>query len=138
MQKLLAVLVLVLLAGCSDDPLGPEALAGTYDLVAIDGDPLPYELFNSVVTSGSLDLRADGTFRYTEHLRTEDVVTGEETSETESEAGTYHMDGSTLRFDFENDVEATGVVRDDELTVDAGLLVLLFRRRDGSSAYGHP
>lgn len=57
----------VALVACDEDSTGPFAeFAGTFDLVAVDGEPLPYVYdggsFTLTYTEGELELDGDGTW----------------------------------------------------------------------------
>lgn len=69
-RGLVAVLVgllLALAAACGDDPIGPEALEGNYELVQVNGQDLPArvleqetqggEVWEIFITAGSLTLK---------------------------------------------------------------------------------
>lgn len=118
MRGTLAALAVLAAVGCSDStgPSGQSAV-GTYTLVAIDGDPLPYEFFGSEIRSGSLVLRADKTFTAT---TTDDVS-------TESESGTYAHSGSTITFTT-SEGSVNGTYNGTTIEIDATIVVLTYRR----------
>lgn len=99
------VLISLLASACSgDDPAGPadDAAVGTYVLVEVDGEPLPYT-FNPPplvlqITAGSILLMPDGSFEERVSFRTQNTETGETNDELESHFGTWTRDGDDLRF----------------------------------------
>ena len=106
----LAVLAMLALAtaACGDDDDGgtePTDITGTYTLRTIDGDALPFTLFTAAqnagtkreVTSGSVTLRADGT--YSDRFDFRDTnQTGDETDQFDATDGTWARTGNTITF----------------------------------------
>ncbi len=93
MHKILIVLVALSLAcGGDGDATGPTSVVGTYDLVLVDGEPLPIMSTSTepveIVSSGFIILRGDGTFSYNERGF----------SNSEDGEGTYQLDGNSLTF----------------------------------------
>lgn len=94
----------VLATGCSrDSPVEPdEQVVGSYTLMAFNGEALPTVAVQEPggtleIVSGSLVLRADGTF--TEILNIIVTPTGEEAQEVEEElAGNFSVSGRTVSF----------------------------------------
>ena len=56
---LLVPLAVLLALGCGDEPLAPTAVAGTYVLLSIDGDPLPASTAYGAPAGGSVEVIAD-------------------------------------------------------------------------------
>ena len=87
--------LLLALAGCSSDPLGP-AVNGQYSLVSLNDAALPYDhggLGCCVYQSGSITLQAGSyTISVTAQNRNTLLVF------TESEWGTYTQNGASLSF----------------------------------------
>ncbi len=98
----IAIPAILFLAGCSG-PTGPESVAGHYDLVSVDGEPLPImgpnfllcafggpcDQLIEYVSSGFILLRADGTYSYNEDVWP--------TVDKEGE-GAFRIDGGSLTF----------------------------------------
>jgi hypothetical protein len=67
-ERLIPTLLMIALPACASsrhvppNPLAPEALAGTYELVSIGGSPLPVREFRAVYHGGRLTLYADRRF----------------------------------------------------------------------------
>ncbi|MFW6079364.1 MAG: hypothetical protein ACODAE_07080 [Gemmatimonadota bacterium] len=139
--------VLALITGCGDDPTGPD-VAGEYELVRANGEPLPALVYDSVVVDDD-----DNEFPYQVHLDSGelslsggdyeiglvvDVVLDGDTilpDESLIEDGTYSVhDGGTIRFtSSDGGEESTGSVNGDEISLtetseDYGSFTLLFRR----------
>lgn len=76
MRKGWWVVLLVLLAGCGLQVAGPPAPAGSYTLVTVDDQPLPYtparagHLAAAEITGSQLTLNGDWTFELTMTYRT--------------------------------------------------------------------
>ena len=47
-------LLLTVTAACGDDPVGPEALEGTYELVQVNGEDLPARMLEQETQSGEV------------------------------------------------------------------------------------
>ncbi len=109
-----AVLAGGLLTACGDDDdiTGPESIAGTYILQTVNGDALPATVQGVEVSAASIQLNSNGT--YTLSLTTE--FFGEQT-----DTGTFTVDGSTVNFLDEGDVDEgdrfTGTISGDTLTI---------------------
>jgi hypothetical protein len=96
------------LIGCSDDddddgPLTPSNVEGTYTLTAVNGAAPPgtTEFIAGggrvEITSGTFVLRDNRT--YTETINTRTVpASGAATTNTQTENGSYQMNGSTIVF----------------------------------------
>jgi hypothetical protein len=104
MRATILLVALMATAGC-DSPTAPTA-AGEYEMVALDGAPLPHVVTwqgaGGVVTrteTGAvvLDLRADGTFTRTWHMTHTDAAGARADAYTES--GTYTAARSGGEFD---------------------------------------
>lgn len=105
MRHLIAALTLVLLAGCGDGGTEPDpraAVAGTYDLRAIDDMAVPVVLQDDAeayaeLTSGEMTLRRDGT--YHEELIVNYQLAGEPpAADTSDENGTFTLAGDQITF----------------------------------------
>lgn len=120
-------LVSVLISACGGDATGSgSSLTGTYEMESINGDPLPVEIILVEIRSSTLTFRSNGTFSGQATMR--DLETGAVT--TEQGNGTYTRSGNTIRMleDGENEAsEAT--LNGRTLTVNAGFLVVVYRRR---------
>lgn len=131
-MRLILTAAVLLLLGCSDST-GPKApsIAGTYTLTKIDGEPLPYEIIGTEILSGTVSFRADGTYTATTRSRYEDWDTGEWVTESETEAGTYEVDGSRYTIDVDGDrvPDGSGTFNDLGMSLDVGLFVLTYARQ---------
>jgi hypothetical protein len=102
-KALFAGFTAVAMAACGNDVTGtdPDAVAGEYLLISIDGQPLPVivdQVGNDIaeVTQGSVSLEADGRFSDVTELRlTESGVT---TTEVDATQGTWAVVGTTISF----------------------------------------
>lgn len=129
MRNLLAAACLLLVA-CSDSTGPAASVAGTYDLTAIDGERLPYEILGQEILSGTLLLREGGTFTSSIRSRYEDFVTGEMEEETETESGTYSRDGRSLFLNFDGETEdAAATYEDGTITVNTSLVSFRFEHQ---------
>ena len=125
MRRLLPLLAAMSVLACE------VGVSGTYDLVTIDDQELPftYEIFSTEITiaSGSLTL-SDSTFTVT--FTSYD---GDGDPETENDSGTFTLDESNIihftpgpESGDEGPVEATW--DGDQITISDGEAALVFRR----------
>ena len=132
--RLSLVFLLVGFFACSSDdgePTGPveTSIAGVYNLVSVDGTPMPYLIFEdatgkSECTGGSLTLTNGtgvnrGTFVTRVQLRFEDA-TGTVHNNERIIDGAWDRDGSSLTLDDDGDnqPEATATISGNRLTLN--------------------
>lgn len=118
---LAAVLCCASLAACEGrTPADPSLrIQGTYDLVSVDGEPVPYTIFinsaRSLINSGSITLLADGRFRRQEVRQ---YTFGPEAFQ---DSGTYELRGDSLslvtRMGTELSVAAPAALSDTAIVV---------------------
>lgn len=128
--RLFAALVVLLLGGCANGT-GPGAVIyGTYNLVEVDGEAVPYKMEDGTVwRSGSFTLNEDRTFLFRSELtrpisgRT-DTVQARGTFAIQEQALTLATDASF--------VPLSGTIRDERIALDFGPegdpLLAVFRR----------
>lgn len=124
-MRILLCLALVFAAGCSSDSpplLEPEAVAGTYDLVTIDGEPLPVagteSLYDYEVLSGFLEVRLDGMVEQS-ITRSERLGAYPAEIRTYESTHPYRLGSRTIVIEYD-DAEATGRIRGGELALVRG------------------
>ncbi len=115
----------ILLSACSgDSPSEPGDISGVYALESVDGVGLPAIVLDEPpdsrieVTSGVMELKADGSFRFASELRW--IVTGlPQRNITREHIGTYSSNGTSFTFDPTNADEESfsGQLNRDLLTV---------------------
>lgn len=74
MRKLLGAVLVLAVAGCAANSQipGERAAAGTYNLIAVDGQAVPQKIASGEeVVDGTLVLNNDGTFEMKTSLRTQ-------------------------------------------------------------------
>lgn len=128
-MRVIAVTLCILLAACSDSTGPGSSIAGIYELVSLNGEPLPQEFLGGEILSGNLTLREDGTFTSVVRDRFEDLVTGDTVQETNTESGTYSRDGRSLLFEFDGGDDIAGAYEGGTITLDLGIARLEFERR---------
>lgn len=130
LMRIIAALAVCLLTlpACSDSTGPGVSLSGRYTLAQIDGEPLPYEIFDAEILSGAITFRGDGTYVSEIRSRYEDWMTGEPWVSDEIEQGSYQLNGSRFTIDNDGDgvPDGSGRVRDDGVAIDVGLFVLEF------------
>jgi hypothetical protein len=100
-KAIFAVLGVVLLAACNDTTVVNGDASGTYNLTAINGDPVPVLVTATttdtvVITSGVIAINADGTF--TETLSFDHTTGGVTTPNTDVCPGNYVQRGNAFTF----------------------------------------
>lgn len=127
-QKFIPLLILCSFLACDSDATGVASdVVGTYQLIAVDGEPLPQTAGLSNIVSGSLTLHGDGTFIRRTVEEYEDWLTGEISEEAETETGTYSRSGNRMTFTVpEGSVRGSYV--DDTIIIDAILIEYTYRR----------
>ena len=117
-----------LVMGCADASTSPADLAGTYALVGVAGQALPYTTadatYTYVTTDGTLYLGQDRTYRVEVNSRVVNRNTNYGTTVTDVGTGTYTLSGNRLTVypDASSDVAlnqtTTGTVSGSTVTVD--------------------
>ena len=133
----LAIALALTAGACTDDKSPTEVsteVTGTYRLQTVNGQPLPFVLFNSggfstSITAQSLTLNNNGSFSQTTTFR--DVTPEGTTTEQLSSTGTYSRSGSTITFNLpatqEDPADSfSGTISGNTITlVDAGFTAVL-------------
>ena len=135
-MRFLACLLPVAAAACrSDGPTDhtPVSLAGTWRLQTVNGNGLPVVLeqngaYKEELTSDVLTVAASGTFTQSMQIRV--TESGQVTTETVEDAGSYTLNGTAVTFTFDSDGwTGTGSVSGNTLTVAVGGLALVYRKQ---------
>jgi hypothetical protein len=109
-----------LLTACDGDGTGPGGIFGTYTLVSVNGEELPVEVGGTEYIAGWIRLNSDSTF--TASL-TIDLGSG---PVTDSDSGTFAVDGSTI--DFFGEIGFSATVSGNTLTIREGVDTFVFRK----------
>lgn len=125
-----AAVILALSAVACSDSISPESLAGTYQLISVDGE-LPFVIDDdgttvTSVTAGTLTLTAAGTM--TASLTVTATTSSGTTTEMEGSSGVYTVDGNTITFTFAGEAPDTGTVSGNTVTVMSQGYTLVFRK----------
>ena len=131
-RSLLAMIWLVATA-CSAEPSAPAPVTftGTWILRSVNGTGLPYivaqdgtnriELVSNVITATTNSFTEVGTYRST--------VRGIVDTTTESDAGTFTVNGTTVSILYNNGLSATGTVARVTFTVELNGFAFVFDKR---------
>ena len=130
----LACAAATLLACGGGDSTGPVASAeGTWNLQSVGGSALPYTYAFDAATSHRAEvlsdvfqLNADGSF--TETFTTRDTQGTTVTTQTATDAGTWHQSGKTVTVTFA-DGSLTATINEDQITINTAAGVLLYARQ---------
>jgi hypothetical protein len=118
-----ALLLSGLLTACGDDSTGPSSIFGTYTLVSVNGEGLPWEPEPGFeLIAGWIRLNSDST--YTVSL-TADIGSG---PVTETDTGTFTVTGSTIDLIEGLFATATATVSGNTLTIHVDSDTLVFRK----------
>jgi hypothetical protein len=127
-RQLALVLAAIVGSGCSSAATEPPAFVGAYHAVEVNGAPVPAPLGTlAVVTSGSLELMADGSYALaiaTRAVNDPSIVGSDDMSGSWSEGGgtiTLHFDGTSA-------VSATATYARDQVTVRRAENLYTFQR----------
>ncbi len=97
--RLALFVVAIVLAACTPAP-GADDITGTYTLVSVEGNPLPYNPAHEVgapeIMSSTLALASDSTFQITITF-----ATSPGNPVSRDMKGTYSLDEGALSFDWE-------------------------------------
>lgn len=131
-----AVLLAWSAAGSACDSSVPEdygerAYAGRYDLVSVEGSPLPYLISRDgsdrlELTGGNVRMRSDHTFSAS--LAFKVTASGLFGSSSETESGHYELTGTSIRLTYRDGTTDSGLLLGDTLIVDWSGFSLVFRK----------
>lgn len=102
MRRLLAALALTaLVAACGDSTSPKNSPVGTWALTSFNGRSLPVMFDQSAgdtifITGSTLNVNASGTFA--EVISWREVSAGQDTTGTDSDGGTWTIQGATITF----------------------------------------
>ena len=130
-QLAVAALAALTITACGDDPVGPDSIAGTYQLNTINGQPLPFTLIEDgsdrlELIAGTIVLRSNSTFTDSTTLR----LTSGTTVQTEPTVatGTFAIDDDIITFTPTDSPPYTVTVSGSTLVQREQGLVLEYRR----------
>lgn len=131
--KFCAMAVLAVTAACGggDGITEPASIAGTYNLVTIDGKSPPIVLFDEPglkveIMSGNFILAEGRTFTTNVVFRFTEA--GQVSTKSESYDGTYTVTGSTVDFAYSDGDSASGTLNGNTLTFVDGGSTAVFRK----------
>jgi len=132
-RRTLIIAALVFGAGCGGgDSTGPDnSVAGTYSLRTVNGSNLPFILVQIgadkvELTSDILTLTEAGSFTEITTFRT--TTNGQVTTSTESDAGSFTMNGTAASFAFNSGTSGTGTISGGTITVALSGFSFVYRK----------
>ena len=128
LRWLAPVLLVFVVATACKDATGPEVVpVGRYDLVSIDGNPLPHMVFGTEVHSGSVTFLGDRAYiRSTSGV---EHVDGQPVQRTDVGLGTYSGPADALLLRDEDGSEWNAVLVDGRLTIDGDGVILVYEHQ---------
>ena len=137
MRSILLAGIILTLAACGSDSVGPSAapatVAGAYNLTTVDGQALPFTVldlgaYQAKLASATLNLKPDGTYSFQFGIRIED--SGNVRSQSDSDAGVWEKSANTITLTSnEGSVTRTGTLAGGVMTLQSGPLVLGLRKQ---------
>jgi len=107
------LLACVTLSACGDS-FSPQSVSGTYELVSVNGEPVPTES----VTAGSISLDENSTYSLLLHVQFE--INGETINSTFGDSGTFSLvEPATVQFNSSDGADSAGTLDGNRLTVSS-------------------
>lgn len=110
MRKLLSAVLVLAVAGCAANSQipGEQAAAGTYNLIAVDGQAVPQKIASGEeVVSGTLVLNKDGSFEMKTSLRAQ-MTSTQPFSFQKQFNGTYTASPIGVQMTWRGGIETSG------------------------------
>jgi hypothetical protein len=133
MRRLLLAIGAVSLFACGDSSgPGNASAEGTWDLIRINGSPLPFTVieiagsYRYEVISDRFVVHSNGTWNETFTYR--ETENGTVSTTTESDAGTWAQSGSTVSVTYSDGTVTTGTISGDRITISAEGFVFIYAR----------
>ena len=125
-----------MLLACGDDSATApttDSVAGTWSLQSINGTALPYVVFQ--IGADKVELVSDvvvavasGTFTQTTVVRT--TASGQVTTESQADAGTWSLNGTAVTFQFNGDgTTGTGSISGNSMTIAESGFAFVYRKQ---------
>jgi len=135
-MRSLISLALVILVACGDDSTTAptnDSVAGTWSLQSINGTGLPYVVFQ--IGADKVELVSDvvvavasGAFTQTTVVRT--TTSGQVTTESQADAGTWSLNGTAVTFQFNGDgTTGTGSISGNTMTIAESGFAFVYRKQ---------
>ena len=136
MRKLFSVAAICLVLSACGDAFTPDGTSGTYDLTLVNGISMPASI--SIVEdgitvqfsfdTGTLTLRADGTYTFASTLT---ITSGSTTvAETETESGTFALqEPATIIFTATDGDTGSGTIAGGIITIIDDEFVFVLEKR---------
>jgi len=112
----LAIGALVAATACGDSTSPEQAIAGVYPLATLNGQTVPFVFFQNEagrvrVLAGSLSLRSDRSYTQTMNVESTFFFAPElSRNNTNTENGTYIVEGTTIVFNMANGPSYQGAI----------------------------
>jgi hypothetical protein len=133
MRRLILALAAVSLFGCGDSSgPGVSSAVGTWNLVSIDGDPLPYTFlqigtsYRGEILSDRIVASANGTF--TETLTIRETENGTVTTTTETDTGTWTQNNAAVTITYSDGSGSTAAISGNVITSNVQGTVFIYHR----------
>ena len=134
MRRLIVLLIPVVLACGGDSTTQPTmaSVAGTWDLQTVNGVALPYVIFQT--GSNKTELVSDvvtavSTGSYTQVSTIRSTFSGQTTTQSTSNAGSFTLNGTALVFRANDGTGGTGSVSGNTFTLAMNGFAYVYRKR---------
>ena len=146
-NRIIVVLTITVLVGLplackpiqenSGEPATGALPGGTYNLISIDGHPIPYAPMHDggqapEVAGGSLTINRDGTFICNIKFSDPNIVAGEPSGEAKGQPGTFTRDGNTLMLKHPGAGYTPVTIASDTLTMNNEGMLFVFQKEVGT------
>ena len=131
MRTIMLLGIAVTLAACGRDTVGPTAtpstVTGTYNVTTMDGQALPVTVldlgaYKAKLTSGKLNLKADGSYSFEYGIRIED--SGNVRSQLDTDGGVWTRNDNNLTLtNTAGSLTQTGTVAGGVMTLQSSSVV---------------
>ena len=140
MRKLVLAVATVSLLGCGGDSTGPgvASAVGTWNLVTVNGSPLPYTVvliapsYRLEIVSDRIVANANGTFNETFTYR--ETENGTVTTTTESDSGTWTQTNASLTITYSDGTTSSAAISGNTITASDVGFVFVYQRQSARAA----
>jgi hypothetical protein len=134
MRRFILAMGTLALFACGDSTGVVQNINGTYDLQTVNGSPLPFtlslpgDLITEQVTSDVITA-SNGTFTDVTIFRDTNTQTGQVTTSSSADTGTYVINGTAVTFQFNSGFTGNGTISGNSFTIVDQQISLVYTLR---------